>query len=328
MLKHGRSVVRGPVHVRRRSRLEPPSGVRRGIRSVNRLSAMMLPVLVVGGIVFVREGGLAALMEPGPVVVAAAEMDPDARLDAAATKLEQATARGGTGFAFAVESRSTLHAREDGPKIEVPDPIDRYKSLGLADEYYVGGSVATGFVEGDGDFFLQMRQGPTTPEAAPDFEKAPATHAALVRDGTAYRNDGDGWYAADQLPGIGLDPATIAKLPTLLRAATGPADTDRALVGNELLPALTATGKVADAPGLMAIDAAPFTELTEPIAFAFDGEGRLAQLTATMRNTKSETFDLIVVTTITFRYDAPAGELPDPEADPAPHAADAASEQD
>jgi hypothetical protein len=294
----------------------------------NGILALLLPFLVVGGIVFVREGGLAALMEPGPVVVAAAEMEPDARLDVAATKLEQATAKGGSGFSFTVDSRSTLHARDGGPKIEVPDPTDRYKTLGLADEYYLGASIATGFVEGDGDFFLQMRQGPTTADGAADFEKATATHAALVRAGTKYRNDGDGWYAADQLPGIGLDPATIATLPTLLRDATGAVDTERALVGNELLPALTATGEVADAPGLMAIDAASFTELAEPIAFAFDSEGRLAQLTATMRNTRSDTFDLFVVTTITFDYDAPPGELPDPTADPAPYAADVASEQD
>lgn len=291
---------------------------------LNGLAALLLPVVILGGLVFVRSGGIGELVEPGPVVVAAAELEPDARLDAAAAKLEQATAKGGTGFAFTVDSRSTLRAREGGPKIEVPDPTDRYKSLGLADEYYVGGSIATGFVEGDGDYLLQMRQGPASAKAAPDFEKATATLTALVRDGVEYRDDGDGWYATDQLPGIGLDPATIAKLPTLLREATGAVDTEPSLVGNELLPALTATGKVADVPGLMAIDAAPFTELIEPIAFAFDGEGRLAQLTATMRNTNSDTFDLIVVTTITFRYDAPPGELPDPKADPAPYAADSA----
>jgi hypothetical protein len=288
----------------------------------NGLLALLVPLLVLGGIVFVRSGGLDELSQPGPIVVAAAEMAPDARLDAAATKLEQATAKGGSGFSFTVESRSTFQARVGGPKIEVPDPTDRHKTLGLADEYYIGASIATGFVEGDGDFFLQMRRGPTSPDAAPDYERAEPTLAALVRDGAQYRNDGDGWYATDQLPGIGLDPVTIVKLPTLLRDATAPADTERALVGDKLLPALTATGAVADAPGLLAIDAAPYTELVEQLAFAFDEQGRLAQLRATLRNTNSETFDLIVVTTINFSYDGPPGGLPDPKADPAPYAAD------
>ena len=288
--------------------------------------ALIVPILALGGFTFIRSGGLEALLTPGPLVVAAAEMEPDARLDAAATRLEQATAKDGPGFTFTVESRSTLHARTGGPRIEVPDPVDPKKSLGLTDEYYLGGSIATGFV-GPNAYFLQMRRGPATADAAPDFEKATATLAAMVREGKSYRNDGDGWYGTSQLPGIGLDPTTIAKLPTLLRAATSPADTAQKLVDNRLLPALTATGKVADAPGLMAIDAAPFTEFIEPIAFAFDEQGRLAQLTATMRNTASETFDLIVVSTITFRYDAPATELPDPAADAAPVGADA-SEQD
>ena len=281
--------------------------------------ALALPFAVLGGVIFVRSGGLDAVADAvrGPSVVGAGELDPATRLDVAADQLERATAKDGAGFSFRVESRSTLYAWPDGPKIEVPDPVDPFKTLELADEYDLGGSLATGFIEGDGDFFLQMRRGPAAGEA-PDFERAEPTLAALVRDGTAYRNDGAGWYEAEQLPGIGLDPATIARLPTLLRNATEPVDAERALVDDQLLPTVEASGTVADAPGLMAIDAAPFTELTEPIAFAFDEQGRLARLVATMRNTNSETFELIVVSTISFEYDAPAGELPDPAADPAP----------
>ena len=281
--------------------------------------AILIPLTIVGGIVFIRDGGLAVVARAvgEPVAVGATDVDAAIRLEAAAAEFERATAKDGSGFTFTVDSRSTLHARQDGPKIEVPDPVDPTKSLGLADEYYVGGSTATGFVAG-ADFFLQMRHGSETADAPADFENAEPTLAALVRDGKQFRNDGEGWYATDQLPGIGLDPPTIERLPTLLREATDPAETDRALVGNQLLPALTATGKVADAPGLMAVDAAPFTQLAKPITFAFDEHGRLAQLTATMRNTNSEMFDLMVVTVLTFEYDEPLGELPDPAANPAP----------
>jgi len=309
---------------RSRTRGRPDHPVRRWLRIptaiVSGLLALAMPFAVVGGVVFVREGGLEMLADAlrGPVVVAAGELDPATRLDTAADQLEQATAKDGSGFSFRVESRSTLYARPDGPKIEVPDPVDPLKTLELADEYDLGGSLATGFVEGDGDFFLQMRRGPATADEAPDFAKAEPTLAALVRDGKGFRNDGDGWYEAELLPGIGLDPATIARLPTLLREATQPVDAERTLVDDQLLPTVEATGKVADAPGLMGVDAAPFTELTEPLAFAFDEQGRLAQLTATMRNTNSEVFDLLVVTTISFDYDSAIGELPDPAADPAP----------
>jgi hypothetical protein len=290
------------------------------VRIVSAGLALALPFAVLGGVVFVRSGGLEAVAATvrGPSVVGAGELDPATRLDTAADQFERATAEDGAGFSFSVESRSTLYARPDGPKIEVPDPVDPFKTLELADEYDLGGSLATGFVEGDGDFFLQMRRGPATAAEAPDFERAEPTLAALVRDGKGYRNDGAGWYEAEQLPGIGLDPATIASLPTLLRDASEPVDAERALVDDQLLPTVKASGTIADAPGLMAVDAAPFTELAEPIAFAFDEQGRLAQLVATMRNTNSDTFELIVVTAISFDYDGPPGELPDPAADPAP----------
>lgn len=127
-------------------------------------------------------------------------------------------------------------------------------------EYYLGASIATGLVTPDGHF-LQMRRGPATPDAVPDFAGAEPTLAALVRGKTQYRNDGDGWYETDQLPGIGLDPATIARLPGLLRRASAAADAPRVDVAGLALPTVTAQGAIADAPGLMAIDAAPFTEL-------------------------------------------------------------------
>lgn len=242
---------------------------------------------------------------PGPVLAASSA---DVQLDTAATQME-ASLRG-SGFSFTVLSRSTLHARPDGPKIEVPDPIDRSKTLGLADEYYVGASIATGIVTPDG-YFLQMRRGPATPDAAPDFEKAEPTLAALMTGGKTFRNDGEGWYATDTPPGIGLDPRTAALLPKLLRNATDAAAGGTKLVDGQAATNVAARGKVADAPGLMAIDAEPFTDLVAPIEFALDDQSRLVELHALMRNTNQETFDLLVDTVITISYADP-GKLPAP----------------
>ncbi len=246
-------------------------------------------------------------LRAGPMA-AAAGSSADVQLDTAATQME-ASLRG-TGFTFTVVSRSTLHARPGGPKIEVPHPTDRFKTIGLADEYYVGASVATGIVTPDG-YFLLMRRGPAAPDEPPDFEKAEPTLAALVTGGKTFRNDGEGWYATDTPPGIGLDPRTAALLPKLLRNATDATADGTKLVDGLAATTVAARGKVADAPGLMAIDAEPFTELAAPIEFALDAQGRLVELHALLRNTNQETFDLLVDTVITISYDDP-GKLPEP----------------
>jgi hypothetical protein len=280
---------------------------------------VLLPVLLIAGLVLARSAGVTAIR---PAFAAAAtSTDPAALLASAADQLEAATAKGGPGYTFEVVARSVLYARPDGPKIEVPDPLDPTKTLGLADEYDVGGSIASGFVTPDG-YVLQMRRGPATRQDAPDFEKAETTLAALVRDGKDYRNDGDGWYETDLLPGIGLDPRTIAGLPALLRHGTEAKAEDAVTVAGTSLAAVSATGTVADAPGLMAIDAAPFTEFTGPLTYAVDDQGRLAQLTVRMRDTNSKVFELIVETTITFGYDGVPSELPKPEPPAPPPSAD------
>lgn len=286
------------------SRRDPMFG--RPTRIVSGLVEAVLTLLVVAALAGALAVGRGALTAPSPV-----GGPPALDLRTVATTLEAATAKGARGFTFEVVSRSTLVARPDGPRIEVPDPADPRKTLGLADRYYVGASIAQGTVTPEG-FWLQMRRGPTSADAPPDFATSEATLAALVREGVTWRNDGEGWYETDSPPGIGLDPRTVALLPRLLRNAGTPSLVGAAVVDGRPATTLAATGAIADAPGLMAIDAAGFTELTGPLEFSIDDEGRLVGLTARMRNTRSETFDLLVETVITFRYDPPPGALPDP----------------
>lgn len=233
---------------------------------------------------------------------------PADRLADAATLF--ADAAGGSGITFTVVSRSALHAKKDGPLIEIPDPFDRFKTLGFGTEYYLGASIAEGIASSQG-FWLQMRQGPTSADTSADFANSEVTLAALVRDGKTWRNDGEGWYQTDQPPGIGLDTNTVALLPDLLRQAS-----DAKVTGDELVDGLPvaiveATGKIENAPGLMGIDAAAFTQLVGPLAFALDDQGRLVELRATMRNTNIEIFDLLVDAVVSFAYATPP-PLPDP----------------
>src|SRR5204863_290981 len=136
-------------------------------------------------------------------------------------------------------------------------------------------------------------------------------------------NDAAGWYATDNPPGVGLDPRTAALLPALLRKATGVADAGTTPVNGATLPAVTGSAKVADIPGVIASDGAGFTELVAPLEFAFDDQGRLAQVHVLARNTNLDVYDLLIDTTITFAYPTTAAPLPDPS--PArPASADAA----
>jgi hypothetical protein len=261
--------------------------------------------VVLAGPALVRAFG--GQLTPG---VALAGGSPGAALELAASNLERAVGSDGNGLTFEVVARSTLNAKPDGPKIEIPDPSDPSKIIGLADEYYVGASLAEGSASAAG-FWTQLRAGPGK-DAEPDFAQSSVTLAGLVRGKEMWRDDGEGWYESDAIPGIGLDPTTLAKLPSLMRNVTDPTAAGQDVVDGSTVAIVSGTGTIKDAPGLMAIDAESFTVLVDPIDFKIDDQGRLVQLHARMRNTNMDEFDLIVDTVITFGYDTTARPLPDP----------------
>jgi len=273
---------------------------------------------------------LAVARPVSPQIAAAAQpaLAPATQLSQSATAMTDAIAK---GFDFTVVSRSTLYAKSGGPRIQVPDPSDPYKVAGVADSYYLGASAARGTVSGV-DYAIQMYGGATDPSSAVDINGLEPTLAGLVSGGKSWRNDGRGWYQTDQIPGIGLDPRTVALLPNLLRHASGATAMAPTALAGAQLPTVAAAAAVADAPGPMAPDASSFTAFVQPLAFAFDAQGRVAQLTVTMRNTRVTDFDLLVVTTITFDYGhvsaipSPAPTLPPstPAPDPTPAASQGA----
>jgi len=279
------------------------------IRIARGVLAVALPVMLVAGVLFVRGGGV----DPRPVVdhrpaltVGAAPGALSTLKAAAADQVAAALAKGGSGISFEIVQRSTIKARPGGPGIPVPDSVDPQKTLGLADEYFLNAIIERGFAT-PGGFYSEMLAGPA-PGSEPDWNGVVRLQA-LERDGKVYRNDGDGWYVTTTPPGIGLDPVTARLLPALVRNATAPADAG-VDAKDASLRNVTATGKVADIPGVVAADGATFTELTEPVTFKLDPDGRLASLHLVALNTNMETFDLVVETDITLRY-AVDGPLPD-----------------
>jgi hypothetical protein len=84
---------------------------------------------------------------------------------------------------------------------------------------------------------MDMRAGPATPDEKVDPAGGQMLFGALVKGGLTYRDDGEGWDATDSPPGIGLDPRTVALVPTLLRDATQASDTEPPTASAELMTA-------------------------------------------------------------------------------------------
>jgi hypothetical protein len=333
-----------------RPRSEPALAVT--VRSTLAVVPSTLAVLAFG--VVVLAAGLVARGAPqlGPptlagLTVGARDATPAELTAAAADTLETALTRG-PGITFEIVQTAMVVARPGGPLVEIPDPVDPAASMGTAERYALGTLIERGLATPDG-FWSELIHGPAPgDEAAYDLATAQVSRQALVLDGVMYRDDGPGWHETDQLPGIGLDPVTVAKLPELLVTATEtkdvpptpaappatspPADDELAkatipldaaqvatridgLVGAASDPIRTLEGTTAPAtlPGIIAADLEAATELLGPARLAFDEAGRLIGLTVTARNTHLDVHDLVVETHITFRYPDVRPELPKPE---------------
>jgi hypothetical protein len=302
----------------------------------------LIPIVLLASVAMARASGVTTRPRLALTTAVGAELTPTDLPAAAADALEVATTLDGTGYTFEIVQHGTIVAKPDGPAIEAPDPTDPAKTV-EAESAMVGTYLERGTVTPAG-FHAEIRRGPEDPTAKPEWDGQSMELAALVVDGTTYRNDGEGWYATDRPPGIGLDPATAALLPTMLRGLTDVADDaqvrdaepdatpepGRAVADPfaEVAPArrLEGDAKVADLPGIIAVDLADSTELREPAELAFDDQGRLVGLRVLARNTHLDRYDLLVETVITFAYPDTAPELPKPEPAWTPPAAPAPGE--
>ena len=307
-------------------------------------ATLAVGVLLVALAAALLRGGLPPTRLDLPALAGAQEA-PAPELTAFAADTLEASLTTGAGVTFEIVQTSTMTAREDGPLVPIPDPADPTKPLGEAPRYVVGTLIARGAAQPDG-YWLELIHGPEPgSEAEYRLEAAQVSRQALVRDGTMYRNDGDGWHETDMLPGIGLDPITLAGLPALLDrsaeateveleparpapaepAPLGPvtvavdadvlAATLDGLTGPEspAVRALATRAQAPDLPGIIAPDLVDFTELLAPVELRFDEGGRLVGLTILARNTHLDVHDLVVETVITLRYPAGPAELPVPE---------------
>jgi hypothetical protein len=234
-----------------------------------------------------------------------AALDPADVPPLAAAAIERATQTdGGAGIEFTIVQRLTLTAHEG-------EPLDDGST-----SHDLGTYIERGIVVPDG-FWSEIRV-PDDPEAV-DPAAGSLAYAALVRDGVTWRTDGAGWYRTERPPGIGLDPASAALLPTLLREATEVREAELATVDPRITDAtdpvrvLTASVDPADIPGLIAVDLSAVTAIEGPATLAFDADGRLVGLSILARKTDLARADFTIATTFTFAYPLLAPGLPEPE---------------
>jgi hypothetical protein len=285
------------------------------------LVVALVPILLIATVTLVRASGLTSHL-PAFLASGAERLAPADLQARAAETLELATASEGNGVSFEIVQHSKLIARSDGPLLEVADPADPQKIISVP-SVALGTYLERGFASPLG-FYAEIRRGADGPAAPDDWKKVPMELAALVRDGKTYRNDGAGWYPTDRPPGLGLDPATAAALPTMLRGLDDLADATRPDASPEpggvdgdpfapLAPARRLDGltSVAHLPGIIAVDLAQATEINQPAELAFDDAGRLIGLRVIARNTHVDDYDLLVDTVITFAYPEAAPTLPD-----------------
>jgi hypothetical protein len=281
------------------------------VGAVRAVIELLVLLLTAAAILVARSGtNLDPYLTGGLVDPAVAALSPSQLKSAAADKLEAATSKGGSGYAFEIVQTSTIAARPGGPLVDIPDPANGRVIIGQASEYPYYTLLEHGVVTPAG-FWSELRSWPVG-AGEPEWDKAELRRSALVRDGETWRNDRQGWYQAKVVPGIGLDPATAALLPRLLRQSAAPAKLPDAGTDGAGVLRVAATGEVRDMPGVVSADGEAETRITEPIQFSFDGIGRLVEIHVVALNTNLEgDYDLAVDTVIAIRYDG-VSSLPAP----------------
>ena len=277
------------------------------VRVVRAGVTLALPIVFVAGVVLAHGASVDSVRDTRPALTVGAGAQSVADLQSgAADHLATALAKGGSGISFTIVQRSTVRPKAGGAELLAPDPADPAKSV-VVDEAPFGSLTELGTATAAG-FYAELREGPA-PGKEPDWTTAPAFQA-LTRDGVVYRNEGKGWYETDNPPGVGLDPASIALLPGVIGDAREMTDAG-VDAKDPSVRNLSGTARLADIPGLIAADGKAFTELTDPVTYRLDPDGKLVGLHLVARNTNLKAYDLVVETDITLAY--VAGDLPEPK---------------
>lgn len=253
-----------------------------------------------------------------------------ALLQQAADNLRARVALDGPGVSFEVTQRQFLRHAEGAPPILVePSPS---ASPVEVEEFYTAGYMTHGFTHGE-DFFAETRGG--LPETGPgDFAAGDPIFTVLIDDGVVWRDHGEGYFevSAAAIPGNGIDPFSLSRLPALLGGLLGLEEAGVEQIDGQAAHHFTGLGESADWPGVIVPDGLLFTASPLAIeAWVTDG-GELLRLRGQTANLNEETHSGVIITEIEFGADVPAAMpapspllvRPTPEPDPSAPPASAA----
>jgi hypothetical protein len=234
---------------------------------------------------FVGAFALGAMVaaEPAP---SGGDVNVPGLLGAASTDLAARIADGGPGIRWTVTQDQVLESTS-GKTTLVVNSTSR------------GAARGTNFVQ-------EIRQA-TDLSQVRDFDRSAFNFGTVIAGDEVWRNEGDGFFATDRasVPGLGMDPVTLTRLPTLLRRVANARD-----LGQETLDSVTVrhfSGQVdaIDWPGVVASDALSLTETTIAVDIWIDSGGRLFRLSGLTRNVAWTDGSLWIRSTATFATDVP-----------------------
>jgi hypothetical protein len=260
---------------------------------------------------------------PAPSVLAAGPEpppagDPRIALFNAADQLDVRLAANGEGLTFTATQIQLLRPVPGGPALLLePDRQNPDRVPTPVDQIVLGSLSGRGTATPD-SFFGEWFNG-TDPQGLPSFD-GDVAYTGLVHDGELWRRDersddsGLGWIASADIPGFGVDPASLRELPDLLRR-----------LQNATLLGVDADGHhwsgVTDSiwyPGAVAVDGASFTGSTISVELWLDDSDRLVGLFAVAQNVNEATYQLLCIDRIRFAFPSAPAPIPSDPPEPAP----------
>lgn len=276
--------------------------------------------LLATGIVFAASVGFGFVRHiPAPSVLAGEPVppppgDPRVALFNAASHLESRLSPAGSGITFTASQVQVLRPDPAGPNLLLQPDRDHPTRVPTPVDQIVLGSLSGRGSATDDSFFAEWFNG-TDLNGLPIFQGEPA-YTGLVHDGELWRRDertddaGLGWVPGPDIPGFGVDPASLRELPGLLRRLRDPKFIGFDSGGRHW------TG-VSDAlwyPGAVAVDGASFTGSPIAIELWLDDSDRIVALFAVARNINESTYMLLCLDRVMFEFPTLAVPIPtDPE---------------
>lgn len=234
--------------------------------------------------------------------------DPRAALFDAADHLETRMAANGGGLGFTATQIQLLRPAPGGPELMLQPDRDHPDRVPTPVDQIVLGSLSGRGSAMPDSFYAEWFNG-TDVNGFPAFDGDPA-YTGLVTDGELWRMDerseaaGLGWLAAPDIPGFGVDPASLREFPDLLRRLQNATYLGDDADGHHWQGTTDALWY----PGAVAIDGAPFTAPSIGVELWLDGSNHLVGLFAVAQNINETTYQMLCINRIRFEY-APAPEV-------------------